>query len=89
MKKAMVCVKDTVSELFLDIRCEVNTASAIRSFTASLQDSPHKDDYQLYLVGYQNQNNGLIEPCDPVRIYSGHDVKIKTNNLTNIEENTI
>jgi hypothetical protein len=84
MKKVMVCVKDTVSEIFHDIRCEVNTASAIRSFSASLQDTPHKDDYQLYLVGEQDQNNGEIEPCDPVRIYSGHDVK--TNNVTPIEE---
>jgi hypothetical protein len=84
MKKVMVCVKDTVSEIFHDIRCEVNTASAIRSFSASLQDSPHKDDYQLYLVGEQDQNNGKIEPCDPVRIYSGHDVKI--NNVTPIED---
>jgi hypothetical protein len=84
MKKVMVCVKDTVSEIFHDIRCEVNTASAIRSFSQSLADTPHKDDYQLYLVGEQDQNNGQIEPCDPVRIYSGHDVK--TNNVTSIED---
>lgn len=80
----MVCVKDSVSEIFHDIRCEINTASAIRSFSASLQDSPHKDDYHLYLVGEQNQDNGTVTACVPTRIYSGHDVKV--NNVTSIEE---
>jgi hypothetical protein len=90
MKKVLVCVKDNVAEIFHDIRCEINVASAIRAFSQSVQDSPHKDDYSLYLVGEMDTTNGTIYPGskdshnDPVRIYSGHDVK--TNNVTPIEE---
>lgn len=84
MKKLMISVKDNVSELFADPRVEINAASAIRAFTASVKESPHKDDYSLYVVGEFDVNNGNIAPCEPQRIYSGHDVKV--DNVVGITE---
>ena len=81
MKKLVISVKDNVAEMFNDPRVEVNAASAIRAFTLSVKESPHKDDYSLYLLGEMDTNTGMLTPCEPQRIYSGHDVKIN-----NVEE---
>ena len=43
MLKILISVKDTVAEIFNDPRAEINTASAIRSFSMSVSKSPHKD----------------------------------------------
>ena len=75
MLKVIVCIKDNVAEMFNDPRAEINTASAIRSFTQSIQESPHKDDFSLYQIGTFNTNNGVVEHNEPLKIYSGHDVK--------------
>jgi len=75
MKKVIISVKDTVAEVFNDPRVEVNAGSAIRAFTNSIQGNKNKDDFTLYIVGEFDTQNGEVEPCDPVKIYSGHDVK--------------
>ena len=82
MLKVIVSVKDNVSEIFNDPRVEVNTASAIRAFTNSVKETPYKDDFSLYQVGTFETNNGTVTPNEPLRIYTGHDVK--TDNVVDL-----
>jgi len=79
MQKVIISVKDTVAEIFNDPRVEINAASAIRAFTNSIQDNKNKDDFTLYIIGEFDTQNGEVKGCEPVKIYSGHDVK--TNNI--------
>jgi len=74
MKKVIISVKDTVAEVFNDPRVEINTASAIRSFTNTVQESKNKDDFVMYILGEFDTQNGQITTSDPTKIYSGHDV---------------
>jgi len=78
MKKVIISVKDTVAEVFNDPRVEINAASAIRAFTNSIQGNQNKDDFTLYIVGEFDSQNGDVQPCEPVKIYSGHDVSANT-----------
>lgn len=78
MLKILVSVKDNVAQVFNDPHPETNVATAIRSFTASAKDQPHKDDFALYQIGVFDTDNGSIKPNEPIRIYSGHDVKLET-----------
>jgi hypothetical protein len=82
MKKVIVTVKDTVAEIFNDCRVEINAASAIRAFSQGVKDSPHKDDYSLYIIGEMDMDTGVITPCEPMRIHSGHDVKKQIDAVT-------
>ena len=84
MLKIIISVKDTISEIFNDPRVEVNTASAIRAFTQTIKDSPHKDDFVLYQVGTFNTQNGEVQKGEPIKIHSGHDVKV--DNVTELPE---
>jgi len=79
MKKVIISVKDTVAEVFNDPRVEINAASAIRAFTNSIQDNKNKDDFTLYIVGEFDTQNGEVQPCEPVKIFTGHDVKTNKN----------
>lgn len=76
MIKIIISVKDTVAEMFNDPRVEINAASAIRAFTNSVKDSPHKDDFTLYQVGTFDTNNGNVTFNEPLRLYTGHDIKV-------------
>ena len=82
MLKILISVKDNIAEIFNDPRAEINVPSAIRSFSMSVSDSPHKDDFTLYQIGTFDTNNGNVEFHEPIRIYSGHDVKV--DNVTEI-----
>jgi len=84
MKKVVISVKDTVAEIFNDPRVELNTASAIRAFTHSIEDNKNKDDFVMYMLGEFDPINGEITPCEPVKIYSGHDVSA-TQELTAVK----
>jgi len=75
MLKVIISVKDTVAEVFNDPRVEINTASAIRAFTHSIEGNKNKDDFVMYKIGEFNTHNGEIETCEPTKIYSGHDVR--------------
>ncbi len=77
MNKVIISVKDTIAEIFNDPRVEINAASAIRAFTNSIQDNKNKDDFTLYIVGEFDTQNGEVTPCDPVKIFTGHDVMFK------------
>lgn len=82
MQKIIVVVKDNVAETFHDTRNEINVASAIRAFTHSVQESPNKDDYSLYQVGIFDTDSGNIKPNEPIRLYTGHEVKNKVSSIT-------
>lgn len=82
MLKIVISVKDTIADIFNDPRVEINAASAIRSFTASVKESPHKDDFALYQIGIFDTSDGSIKPNDPVRLFTGHDVKPTISSIT-------
>ena len=84
MLKIIVSVKDVIADIFNDPRSEINAASAIRAFEHSVKESPHKDDYSLYQIGTMDTCNGTITANEPVRLCTGHDVKI--NNVTDIPD---
>ena len=83
MKQEIYSIRDNVAEVFNKPFFDHNNATAIRSFTASIQDQPHKDDYSLYLIGCFDDSNGDIQRYkEPTRILSGLDVKRpEENNL--------
>jgi len=74
MKKVIISVKDTIAEVFNDPRVEINTGSAIRAFSQSIEGNRNKDDFVMYLIGEFDTQTGEVIPSEPVRIYSGHDV---------------
>lgn len=76
MKKVVIAVKDTIAEIFHDPRIEINIPSAIRAFTDGVKDSPHKDDFSMYVIGEFDTQTGVLTSKEPTRIYSGHDVAI-------------
>lgn len=82
MLKILVSVKDNVADVFNDPHVEINTATAIRSFTASAENQPHKDDFSLYQIGIFDTDNGSIKPNEPIRIMTGHDVKVKASSIS-------
>lgn len=86
MLKIVISVKDTVAEFFNDPRVELNAASAIRSFTVSVKETPHKDDFALYQVGVFDTETGLIKPNDPIRLFTGHDVKLDNVSSISMEQ---
>lgn len=76
MKQSIYSIYDTVAQVFNKPFTDHNNATAIRSFTASVENQKHKDDYALYLLGEFDDSNGQINAIDnPVRILSGLDVK--------------
>lgn len=69
-------IYDTVAEVFNKPFTDINNASAIRSFTSSVQDQPHKNDYVLYYLGTFEDNSGEIMPAkNPFKLLSGIEVK--------------
>jgi hypothetical protein len=85
MLKIIISVKDTVADIFNDPRVEINAASAIRAFSQSVKESEMKDDFQLYQIGTFDTDNGMVTYNDPLRLYSGHDVK--TDNVVDMKAN--
>jgi len=76
MKQSIYSIYDTVAQVFNKPFTDHNNATAIRSFTASIEGEKHKDDYALYLLAEYDDSNGSIKPVsDPVRILSGLDIK--------------
>ena len=69
-------IYDTVSEVFNKPFADINDASAIRAFSESVKDQPHKNDYILYHIGGFDDNSGMIT-CDkaPLKLKTGFEVK--------------
>jgi len=67
---------DTVAQVFNKPFSDINNATAIRAFSSSIINEPHKDDYALYHLGsYDDSNGKLITNDNPIRILTGFDVK--------------
>ena len=73
MKLIMYSVYDTIACVFNKPFCDINDASAIRSFDQSAGEQPHFGDYELYRVGEYDDSNGYITPLDVARIRTGHE----------------
>lgn len=83
MKLKIYSIYDTVAQVFNKPFTDINDATAIRAFSQSVMESPHKNDYQLYNLGEYTDHDGAIVPYEPVRIYTGFDVK---NNVVDLPE---
>jgi hypothetical protein len=77
-KKILVGLRDNVAECFTNFFYEKNSGTAIRAFSESVKDSPHKDDYSIWLLGEVNEQDGSVSSFEPTRIFSGLDVKKET-----------
>jgi len=76
MNVNLYSIYDTVAQVFNKPFTEINDNSARRTFTHSLEQVPHKTDYALYYIGCYSDQDGKLVPVDnPVRIYSGFDIK--------------
>lgn len=82
MIKIIVSIRDNVAEIFNDPRVEINVQSAIRAFTETIKDHPHKDDFTMYQIGAMDTNTGDILANEPIKLITGMDVK--TNNVSSI-----
>ena len=69
-------IYDTVAEVFNKPFADINDASAIRSFSESVKDQAHKNDYVLYHIGGFDDNSGQITADKaPLKLKSGFEVK--------------
>lgn len=75
MNKNLYSIFDSVALVFNNPFVALNDNDARRSFTQAISEVPHKQDYALYSLGSFTDHDGVITPSNPVRIYSGFDVK--------------
>ena len=76
MKQNIYAIYDTVAQCFNLPFFNVNNAVAIRNFSTSVQNEPHKNDYELFQLGEFDDQNGSICPLDsPTKILTGFDVE--------------
>jgi len=79
MYKNLYAIYDTVSELFNNPFTDINDQSAIRAFTQSVTEQPHKNDYVLYHIAGYDDNSGMItQNKNPVKIKSGIEINTAT-----------
>lgn len=71
----MFSIYDVVAEVFNKPFTELNAASAIRAFTGAMKDNENRNDYQLIHIGEFDELNGTITPNNPVKIFTGFDIK--------------
>lgn len=69
----MYAIKDTVAEKFSDVFHQPNHAAAVRVFkTTAMTPGNHihscPEDFELYLVGHWNDQEGRISPCTPEKL---------------------
>lgn len=81
MKYLLVSLKDRAIDAFQPIGNVRAEGEAIRVFKDMIKDntSPqgkHPDDYDMYLVGYFDDQDGLIEPVtSPRKLADGKTIK--------------
>jgi hypothetical protein len=75
MKTKLYSIRDNIAEVFNKPFTEFNDASATRAFINSAKENPNIKDYSLYLLGEFDDNGGHIIPVEPVRVYSGTEIK--------------
>lgn len=78
MKLNVYSIYDNVAEVFNKPFTDINDGTATRAFTNSVSKEINKDDFVLYRLGSFADNNGsLVSEVNPVKIYSGFDVKLE------------
>lgn len=75
MKMKLYSIYDTVAGVFNKPFADINDGTATRLFIQSVQDNPNKRDFMLYNIGEYTDHDGTIIPYEPVKIYSGFDIK--------------
>ena len=68
-------IRDTLAEIFNQPFCEINNATAIRAFSSAMLEKPNKDDYILCHIGTYDDLTGQHTVNEPVKIFSGLDVR--------------
>lgn len=82
MKQPVLCVKDRALDSYNAPWTQTTTAQAVRSFTDEINTDPersqvakHPDDYDLYIVGYFENDTGILEPLErPQLVVRGKDL---------------
>ena len=69
-------VYDRVAKNFLDPFFAPNAAFAMRTFSNCCKDKSHPfgknpEDFALFKIGEFGQENGVVSPCEPDRIFTG------------------
>ena len=82
MRTNIYSIYDTIAKIFNKPFREYNDESAKRSFKTASQDQPNRSDYNLYHLGYYDDNTGEIIPVDPLKIYSGLELKPTVSSIT-------
>ena len=85
MKYILISVKDRAIEAFQAIATVRAEGEAIRSFQDAINNpqnkqlNDHPDDFDLYVIGYFDDQTGLLERLDtPRKLADGKQVRITT-----------
>lgn len=78
MKLEMYAIEDSKSGTYLTPFFMQNADMAIRAFMGSIKNPglmhDFPGDFNLWLLGEWNDQNGFLETCEPEQITKGHDV---------------
>lgn len=75
MNLNLYSIHDNIAELFNKPFTEINDGTAKRSFTQSVDKSPNKNDYTLYLIGIFDDQTGIVHPFDiPKKLMTGFEI---------------
>lgn len=73
--KNIYSVRDNLGENFNDPFPHINNATAIRDFQSGMEKNPNKEDFTLYHIGKVDLDTGELTGVDPIKIYSGLDMR--------------
>ncbi|WNK14716.1 MAG: nonstructural protein [Microvirus sp.] len=82
MKYIAVSVRDRAADIFGSPAFVPNLGSAIRAFGDAVNGkdsdlSKHPEDFDLYVIGNYDDENGALESSDPKQVAIGKDMKIR------------
>lgn len=80
MRLTICAIKDRAVDAFQQPWTARAEGEAIRAFSDAINNNErnmkaHAEDYDLYVVGYFNDHNGQVEPCEPKQIAIGKNLK--------------
>ena len=81
MKYILIAVRDRAVDAFQPINCVRAEGEAIRGFQDAVNDpnnrqlNQHPEDFDLYVVGYFDDQTGTLLAITPERIMRGTDAK--------------
>lgn len=80
-RKVIVTVKDRALDTYNNPFTTSTTAQAVRTFADEINSDPnrsavalHPDDYDLYIVGYYDEQSGQIQPTPTELVVRGKDL---------------